>query len=411
MDASERLAELKQEITALIRRNSDRGFLHYSSCNKVCAELLVISEEAEHHPNRRYAFDVHLMVFLKTVKLISHADTSSGIATDVVNNCLNVIDELCQSAAEEDRKHFFDAILKAVKNKAFDGWEEMAYGLLRSSVHFVNDAKQAEKVYAMFPILGPMYSGEEYSDVYTITFGIIRRLEGEAAANQYVMDHLEVDELRVIAVENALSAQQYELAERLCMDALENRHWPTSIPKWALYLERVYTETSDMDKLTEWVRHILFKGHSSYYSKLKELYKNQGLWDEERKESLLEELKEKVYSETYAFLLGEEGEYLKLLGVVERYSYLIDHYGKRLAKHYPEETYSLYEKRILKEAADVADRRGYKGVCRLIKSCADAGGKQSALHLIEQLSDSYPRRPAMLDELSKLKDKLLRMKD
>lgn len=406
INTSERLAKLKQEITALIRRNSDRGFLPYSGCNKVCAELLVISDEANHQPDRRYAFDVHLLVLLSTVKLISHADTSSGLATDVVNNCLHVIDGLCLSAAEEDRKPFFDSILKAVNNKAFNGWAGTAYGLLCSSVHFVNDSKQAAKVYAMFPILGPTYSGKEYPDVYRITFSIIQRLEGKAAADQYAMDHLEVDELREIAVENALTAKRYELAERLCLDALTNRYWSTAIPKWALYLERVYTETSNVDKLTEWVRHILFKGHTSYYSKLKELYKSQDVWNEEKKESLLDELAAMLLVNTYANLLDKEGEYFKLLGVVEHNPYLIDYFGKRLAMIYPEDSRSIYEQYIMREAVKATDRRNYKGICRLIKNYEDACGKRGALLLIDRLSDLYPRRPAMLDELVKLKHKL-----
>lgn len=407
MEATVQLKELKQQIRVLVRSNSDRGFLHYSGCNRVCAELSALAENAERHPDRLYTVDVQLLILLEAVKLISHADTSSGMVTDVIRECLYAVDQLCRSAEENEQKYFFDAILKTVKNKAFKDWAEFAYELLRSSVYFVHHSKQAEKVYAMFPILGPMYSGQEYPAMYLITYSIMLKLDTASVANQYLMEHIEVDELRIIAVENSLQEMQYELVEQLCTDAMETENRRSStISKWALYLERVYTETSATEKLIELFRKVLFEGDASYYSKLKELYISQGLWNEELKVSLLSELSNKLLSYSYAKLLDEEGEYLELLGVVERHPYLIEDFGKSIAKSYPEPTSMIYEQYILKMAAEANDRRGYKVVCKLIKGFSDTGSKHNALVLIEKLLGMYPRRPAMLDELAKLKKKL-----
>jgi len=41
-------------------------------------------------------------------------------------------------------------------------------------------------------------------------------LEGKEAADKYLMDNIQVPELRTIAVENALAAKHYPLAEKLC---------------------------------------------------------------------------------------------------------------------------------------------------------------------------------------------------
>lgn len=410
MDTNMRLKDLKQQIAALIRSNSDRGFLHYSGCNRVCAELSALSEDAENDPVRRYAFDAQLLILLEAVKLISHADTSSGMVTDVINNCIHIVDQISRTAGEEERQYFFDATLKTVKNKAFKEWPEFGYALLRSTVYWINDSKQAEKVYALFPILGTMYSGEEYSDTYLIKYGIKQKLEGENAAEQYLMDNIEVDELRVIAIENAMQAKQYELAEQLCRDALKKGRWSSTVSKWDLYLERLYTETLETQKLIELTRRVLFQGYSSYYDKLKELYVAEGLWNEEMKASLLEELSKVLITNSYAVILEKEGEYPELLELTKKHPYLLQYIGKQIAKHDPVETSKIYEAYILEEAAAATDRRGYKSVCKLIKECADAVSKQEALLLLEKLSGMYPRRPAMQDELMKLKVKLDRVK-
>lgn len=409
MDTSAQLKELKRQIGTIVRRNSDRGFVPYSGCNRICSELNALAEEAESHADRRYTFDVHLLVLLETVKLISHADTSSGMVNDVIWNCLQILDQHCQTNKEDEQQYFFKTILKAVNNKAFKEWEEYAYELLRSVVHLVNDTKQAGKVYAMFPILGPTYSGEQYPSMYLITYGITLKLEGEAASNQYLMDHIEIDELRVIAVENALQQKKYELAEQLCKEAMEKENrFSTIKSKWAQFLERVYTETLETEKLIEIVRWTLDQGHTSYYSKLKELYLSQGLWEEELKISLLGELSERLFPNSYAVILDEEKEYLILLGVIQSHPYLIEHFGKRLAESYSEETSVIYEKYIFNKAADATDRRGYKGVCKQIIGYSDAVSKEKALLLLEKLCGMYPRRPAMLDELMKLEGKLIR---
>lgn len=42
MNSKEQLRELKKQISLLIRSYSDRGFLPYGGCNRVCHELSVL---------------------------------------------------------------------------------------------------------------------------------------------------------------------------------------------------------------------------------------------------------------------------------------------------------------------------------------------------------------------------------
>ncbi|MDP4094604.1 MAG: hypothetical protein Q8920_14760 [Bacillota bacterium] len=99
------------------------------------------------------AFDIYILVLLETMKIISHADTSSGGVTDVVNGCLSELGKLCKTAAEANYKHFFDTIIKTSRNKVFTEWPEEGYRLLKSAVYFVSNEKQAQKAYEIFPVL------------------------------------------------------------------------------------------------------------------------------------------------------------------------------------------------------------------------------------------------------------------
>ncbi|MBB6730606.1 hypothetical protein [Cohnella zeiphila] len=401
------LADIKNELKSIIRSNSDRGFLPYGGYNNVCHAMLRMLDDSKASEDRNEAFNIRLYLLIEMVKLFSHADASSGLHSQVIDDCLGGIDEFCKAVSAEESKKALQSILKAAKNKAFGEWEEYGYRLLRSTVHLVQDSKQAEAVYELFRILGPMYGGKEYPDRYLITQGIIERLEGAAAAEKYRMEHLHVPEIRKLVVEEAIEAGQYELAEKLSREALAQviRHWEPSA--WAYDLERIYALTGEKDKQIEIVQLILTKGDRSYYSKLKALFQAEGTWEQQR-EPILQKLSEAYMSHSFAALLSEENETGRLLNVVEKSPILIEHYGMQLAREYPAETYRIFEAYILNEAAEATDRRKYKGVCKLIRAYDQAGAKAEARGMIQRLIEKYPRRVAMVDELQTLDKKLMR---
>lgn len=401
------LSEIKDHITATIRRNSDRGFIPYSGCNRICTEFLGILQEADNLTDQRQAFDIYIFALLRMVKLLSHADTSSGAATDVCRECVEKIDKLCRESSEENNKHFFDMLIKTAKNKAFHDWPDDGYKLLKSAVYFVHDKKQAKKIYDVFPLLGTLYDGRPYPDELLITHSIIELLDGAEVAEQYLMEHLDVPEIRMIVVDKAIAEKDYQQVEKLCKEAIEKKirgHFNRPA-LWAYYLEQIYAETGKQDELTETVRYILFQRDTAYFMKLKNIYQQQGVW-KDKEELLWQELSKKFPVNEYAALLERQGEMIKLLDVVKQWPSLILYYGKRMAINFPEETHKIFEEYILKEAHAATDRRKYKQVCRMIKDFAQAGAKEKATNLIDRLSEMYVRRPAMVEELGGLKRKL-----
>ncbi len=180
------MSDIKEHINSAIRRYSDRGFISCSDCNRICAELLFILQEVDAQTDQRLVSDIYILVLLKMIKLISHADTSSGAAGDLIQSCLEDIDKLCQAAAEVDYKYCFDTIIKTAKNKAFQDWPDDGYGLLKSAVYFVRDKKQAKKIFDVFTMLGDMYDEKPYPDKLLITLAIVERLDGTEAAEKYM---------------------------------------------------------------------------------------------------------------------------------------------------------------------------------------------------------------------------------
>lgn len=402
-----KLSDIKDELKSLIRRNSDRGFLPYSGCNRVCHSMSAMVEDSKGLDDPLLALDIQLYILTEALKIISHADTSSGAVTDVVHECLDGITKLSDSAPNDLKQVIFNKMIKSLKNKAFQEWEEQGYLLLRIASNLVRDQKQASMVYDLFPILGTMYSGEDYPDRYVITQQMIARLDGIEASHQYQLDHIHVPELREMVVERAMSEGQYARAEQLCLEVFQREETYGGPGMWAYYLEQIYAKLGDRERHVDIVRWILRRGERSYYSRVKELYQSEGVW-EQHKESVLQELSKAYMPNTYAALLAQEGEWDRLLAVVQTEPMLLEHYGKSLSVHYPAETSQAFEEHILSQAAAATDRRKYRGVCKLIRVYSSTGAKVEARDLIQRLIVKYPRRVAMVDELESLGQKLMK---
>ena len=102
----------------------------------------------------------------------------------------------------------------------------------------------------------------------------------------------------------------------------------------------------------------------------------------------------------------DENEKKRLLEDVMENPYDLFYYGKYLVKEYPEQVYKLCYMEIRERCAQAKDRREYKKVTKQIAQLIKWKGNDTAKSLIEELKQTYSRRPALLDELEKVEKKL-----
>ena len=163
------LTELKQQIRNTIKRYSDRGFVPYSGCLYVCREMEAILDISQHHLNDdelKEGFDIAIMVLIEVVRMISHADDSAGGVSDVVRKSMNILDQICETEDAVSDEYYLKELVKASKNKVFDGWDDWAYGLLKLAAALVKNEKQAMLIY-------------DVSSIYNATFEKMNELYGK----------------------------------------------------------------------------------------------------------------------------------------------------------------------------------------------------------------------------------------
>jgi len=81
----------------------------------------------------------------------------------------------------------------------------------------------------------------------------------------------------------------------------------------------------------------------------------------------------------------------------------IEEYAEMLQEKFQDEVIAIYKKHIKAVASSSSNRREYQGVCGILKRYKKIAGKKNQEEIINELIALYRKRPAFVDELSKIK--------
>ena len=410
------MSAVRERIAIAKRHRTHRGFIDYYGCISVCNELIAIlgdARKAAECGDYAYAYSVAALILIHCSKLAGTADDSAGGITDTIHEVKDVLNMTCAGVeyGSAEAEFIYLQSLKDSQNKAFDGWDEFAYDLLLPTARLANK-ENVNKLYAVLDEYNVKLSQKEYSSWHLesdslVRLAAIKAVDGDQAAEAFINDHIQYDEIRKIAYRNALDCGDLTQAEKLCIDKINSvdrpYHWTE---KWYGMLFDVYLKMGDKAKQTKLAQDLLInKKDTSYYSILKNLLIEQSMWHQAY-QPLLARLSKSLPYDLYMSILSKEGETEKLMGELREHPTMVFQYGKQLSIDFPPEVFAICLSLIRSKAAESSYRKMYKDVCGNIRKLFDFGGESEAESIIEELRAKYPRRPAMIDELDNLAVKL-----
>jgi len=406
------MSAVRERIATAKRRGTHCGFIDYHGCISVCNELIAILEDAGKAAVRgdcEYAYSVAVLILVNCAKLAGSADDSAGGITNTRGYVEEVLKKACSCVehGSAEGEFIFLQSLKDSRNKVFDGWDEFAYDLLLATAGLAT-VKNVNKLYAVLDEFDAKLSRKEYSSWHLesdrlVRLAAITAIDGEQAAEKFVADNIQYDAIRRIAICNSLDKSDFHCAERLCRDKINSTdrdyYWTQ---EWYDMLFEVYSKSGDKERQAELAEDLLIGKHDTkYYTILKQLLFEKGLWKTEYP-SLLAKLAQNLPYNMYMGILSEEDETRRLLEQLIIYPSEVFTYGKQLSTDFPAETYVLCLDEIRRQAAEADNRIKYKKVCGNIKKLFDYGGNNEVSRIIEELKAKYLRRPAMIEELDGL---------
>ncbi|TAH60700.1 MAG: hypothetical protein EWM50_06430 [Gottschalkiaceae bacterium] len=410
---------VKNTISTSIKHNTIRGYIGWSSCDNICIDMhdcLDICEKTFVAEEYLLVLEVASYILLSGVKLASSADSSSGMLTDVIVRTYQLIERCTKEIAKQDkqiRDVALGIIIKEAKKKAFDGWINWRYDLIKHGICLCDEvsAIKLEKTLDGFltVIEGDCFPEYKKQEDMITRYLLHRHLYGKEATRDELYENIHISDLRIIAIKDAMEDSNFKEAEKLCKEKLvkdDDRSYRKNDPEdWDNILFDNYVAAGDTDKQIEQAKKILLFGNERFWETLKQIYKKAGVWKEKYPE-LLDELKRSNKSVCYRYVLIAENEKQRLLEDVTNNPYDLFYYGKHLIYDYPEQIYALCYKVISSNCAQARDRREYRKVTKDISQLIKWNGNDIAWKLIAELKQTYPKKPALIDELEKVERKL-----
>ena len=250
------------------------------------------------------------------------------------------------------------------------------------------------------------------TEIKFIEKNIIEKLEGIAAAREFMLNNIHIDSFAKTIVDFAILDLDFKLVEEICLfkikeinEKFPNRSHIHFLNMWYEYLFKIYQLSGEKEKEIEIIHDFLKNGEHKYYSVLKSLYEEEGIWDVKYK-LVLEFIRKHLRSSDYMSILASEKEWGLLFKELKLNPSKIFTYGKDLAKICPDETFEIYSDVILENSAIADSRSKYRHVCDLIENLHGDGGRKKSFEIINYLKETYNRKPAFKDELNSLKRKL-----
>ena len=406
------MSKIRERIATSIRRETHRGFIDYHGCSNVCHDFLGILEDAEKSATAGYyalAYSQAALIQINLAKLASKADDSAGNITytrGIVTELLEKVSENVKYEPEEAR-YIFLASAKDAQNKAFEDWTEFGYDLIEKTARLAGDDTEQK----MYEALDDLFSKSE--NEYTtwhhehdalVRLEIIKATHGQIDAAEFIAKNMQYTSIRKIAIQNAISKGNFDIAEKLCFEKLSD-DTPTSQwsqpCEWRYALYEVHEKAGNTIKQIETARDLLFRYDAKYYEVLKKLLTERGLWSDEYN-GLLTTIESCLPYPIYMDIFSKEKEATRLFKAVQQYPSEVFAYGKQLSKQFSQEIYAICMNEIHQQAEKADKRPRYKGVCSNIKRLFAFGGTLEAKCIIAKLIEKYPRRTAFVDELEML---------
>lgn len=407
--------ELKQ-VAKLIRRIVNKyagrgGFIEYGEISDYVGEMVGILEKARNTEDSLLALEIIFQVLHEAMEAFQYADDSDGEIGGLVSECFEVMEDLVLSEKSSDSsitQKLFNRLLEDSNDHSYDDWQEYTIDILRLCAEVADT--EALRVLLRERVM--VYLNKSDTDGFSTYYAgtllqILHRLivlyGTDAEALHFEEENSEHASFRELLIERAKKENNFEKVIALAIDGeKQDDYYAGRKPKWKEIRYDAYKKLSLKAEQAQLAKEMLFDGHFEYYQELKDL--NTG--DETE---FYDALKAKLKKDTrwqaknmYVNLIEQEEDTDEIMAYVRENPQSIVKYAELLKDNYADEVVALYNNRIKAAAQFSTKRSAYQDVCSLIRRYKNIAGQDNAVELVHELRVLYKRRPAFVDELSKI---------
>jgi uncharacterized Zn finger protein len=414
----------QSQINGIFDNYDYRGFIDYRSSHKAMNDVTQFQIKADDYyskGNLNEAFCISAAIATEGVKAIQYMDDSSGACGGAIYESFRVIENILNNKiADELKVRIFNWLHEQVQNPDYNNYD---VGDSLEPLFFETAAslKQLDIAYKFIDAKIIQLDKEDgWSKKYYLQSYLGHKIdllqsEGRTAEADNIIDtYLHFEDFRKIKVQQALSENNPERAEKLMLDGIkvaEQDDAPGTVHQWKDQLLELYRQQKETFKYNNLARELFIENTSDikYFRIYKQTSPKNG-WEAKRNK-LIAELKNKkqgyyigISLDDMAQVYIEEQMIEELFEIVSSSNsiHTIMKYTNHLKSKYPAELLEFY-KAAIEIQAEQTGRNIYASLVNYLKQMAKLkGGLPAAKALKESLLDKYKNRPAMKEEFRKL---------
>lgn len=396
------------------------GYIQYRATfdfNRAVCRILDEAADAMANQQWEVAIAVLSGVAAAGDDILNSGDDSAGELGGIVDECFHMWHQLSEeeSLPEHVKSEIFELALARFNEKDLKGWDWW-WDWLEIAIDFADTQERQNRIFKALDAIKS--SDDDWSAQYDAQTAQKYKLELMSRCGtpeeqyKFMYANIANPDFRKRLLQMAWDKSDYEEVLRLAKDGVNHDAGLAGlVSDWRKWEYRVYRDTNDKVNMLLLARHFFFDGGlwrekeysmETMYSTLKDLIANSE-WSN-YVETLISEAQRKRDTGRVLYIYTQEKMWDKYMDCLRKNpsTYNIDDAPQEVKELFKEEIIKLYTSAVKAFFQRAAGRDSYREGVGLLRNLIKYGGKAEADKIVIEQKSRTPRRPALIDELSKL---------
>ncbi len=414
-------AKYASRVEDLIEDYSDRhGYIDYrATFDFNCAVSRILDEAEDAMRKGQWEVAVAVLTGVASISedILNSGDDSAGELGAIVSACFEKWHELCanETLPEDIKAEIFELALSRFFEKDLKGWDWW-WDWMEMAISLADTSEKQSRIIKALDAIKP--NGDSWSAKHNAETAQKYKLEIMSKSGspedqiKFMYDNVSNPDFRNRLIQMAWDKADYDEVLRLAGDGVNHdAKYAGLVSDWHKWKYKAYHEIGDKVNELQLARHFFFKGGiwgekeysmESMYSSLKTLVSK----DEWKKyvETLISEAQGKKDIIRLLYICTQEKMWQEYMDYVRKNPsiYNIDDAPKEVKKLFKDEIVKLYAAAVRNDFQRASNRDSYREGVTYLRKLIKYGGTKEAEQIVTEQKSRTPRRPALIDEFSKL---------
>lgn len=400
-------AMVKQALRAGQR---EYGFIDYQGARQAATQLNILLAQANRLMEEGLisrAIALYQAVLEQTVEVYGQADDSSGDLGGCMADAIGGLQDALERLLPPERQDLFSYFLQQAQRPElmdFDlGWE-----MFDTAAALVDDQASRELLFAALDSLSKTGVDGFYRDYRTeraalCKLGVIQRLDGEAAAFQFMQSQVHHHKFRQLLIQDYMNRGNFTEAVALAREGMilgKEQRLPGLVNQYREILLEIAQRLGDKPTAAALTRQLWLNSNDTRFFLMLKEQTPSAEWPALREELIREDHHGRDMP-AWVFAHEEMWDRLPALVMPDNVG-LLEPYRKELEGRFPDRVALIYERRVEKMLQPVSDRATYQEAAEFLRRMKALGKGARAREIADSFIQQYPKRRAMVEELRRV---------